>query len=420
MAASSTPGDGGEVVAWQEPALKGRQYECNFCKEIGFKSEMLIDLDDPAMDWQGHLPVVCYTCWQLQRRTPEYQWKAWKKVVASTWLKRSVSTAEHYEKRARVQGWDGLIAELEERQPGEARKAYRRRLLSRVCTIGTALVAGLQEMTKDQQDRLHTAMEEWQEDCRKKAENDEFVPILSSIHLSDFEAQFLSELVPGLDEYFLCRQRSCLAVTHNNTWIHNSPNGQYLCPSCAQQYRPWKEQPGYCKANKVFIVDLQKRPESRPVAPGAITASSEVAPGGTIFGEGGAEYCAYPTIWADTATSTLVNKFKEVTSDADRRLEAMPPDARLQYVNEFIVHKGSRAFLKKTTLSQTVVAEVNTRNSRMAAGCPTTWKFDHLREGFDSMTLDSSVIDEPLSQTDLILLWGMASWMATQAKMHQK
>ncbi len=63
------------------PATRGPQYQCDFCKEMGFKSEMLIDLDDPAMDWQGHLPMVCHECWQVQNRKPEYQWKAWKKVA---------------------------------------------------------------------------------------------------------------------------------------------------------------------------------------------------------------------------------------------------------------------------------------------------------------------------------------------------
>ncbi len=349
-------------------------------------------------------------------------------MVASTWLRRSVSAADHYENRARVRDWGQAIEDAGRRHKGESKKAYRRRLIQRVCALSTALKGGMEDLTERQQEDMTKAMVEWQEDCRKKAENNEFIPVLSSIHLSDFEAQFLSELVPGMDEYFVCRQRTCLTVTHNTSWIHNSPNGQYLCPSCAQQYRPWKMQPGYCKANKVFIVDLRVRPEARPIAvaasseavpPGAVAASSEAVPGGAVFGEAGAEYCAYPTIWADTATSTLTNKFKEITCDADTKLENMAPARRLEYVNQFIDSKGHRGYFKPTQLSATVMQEADQRNARMEANCPTQWKYDHLRAGFQTLNLDESVMDEPLSQADLILMWGMATWMVTQAQMHK-
>ena len=35
----------------------------------------------------------------------------------------------------------------------------------------------------------------------KKAEDPEFVPELTELYVSDFEAQFMSEVVKGMDEY---------------------------------------------------------------------------------------------------------------------------------------------------------------------------------------------------------------------------
>eukprot|EP00969_Alexandrium_andersonii_P104235 4600624-Alexandrium_andersonii.AAC.1 len=65
--------------------------------------------------------------------------------------------------------------------------------------------------------------------------------------LANEAAQWASEIVPGTDEFFLCRRRTCLTVCRNTDWATTDKNGRGhdRCPNCGEQFRPWKEQPGY-------------------------------------------------------------------------------------------------------------------------------------------------------------------------------
>ena len=40
--------------------LRVRQYTCGRCGKGLYKSEALINLKDPSMDWQGDLNITCY------------------------------------------------------------------------------------------------------------------------------------------------------------------------------------------------------------------------------------------------------------------------------------------------------------------------------------------------------------------------
>eukprot|EP00969_Alexandrium_andersonii_P104323 4603992-Alexandrium_andersonii.AAC.1 len=61
--------------------------------------------------------------------------------------------------------------------------------------------------------------------------------------------------MPGTDEFYLCRRRSCLAVCRNTDWATTDKNGggHYRCPGCGERFCPSMEQPGYVKANKVWM-----------------------------------------------------------------------------------------------------------------------------------------------------------------------
>ena len=92
------------------------------------------------------------------------------------------------------------------------------------------------------------------EDQEKKAADPEYVPPLRTYRkLSDFLAQFIDEVLPGVNEHWLCRHRTCLHIGLAAEWINNHPNGQYRCPSCGEKYSPWVSQAGYVQANKVFL-----------------------------------------------------------------------------------------------------------------------------------------------------------------------
>eukprot|EP00969_Alexandrium_andersonii_P214955 9492804-Alexandrium_andersonii.AAC.1 len=76
--------------------------------------------------------------------------------------------------------------------------------------------------------------------------------VVSDMSLADEAAQWASEIMPGADEFYLCRQRACVTACRDAGWATADKNGGGHCrrPSCAERYCPWKDQHGYTEANK--------------------------------------------------------------------------------------------------------------------------------------------------------------------------
>ena len=55
----------------------------------------------------------------------------------------------------------------------------------------------------------------------------------------------------GIFSFFFCRMRECLRVARSVDWL--TDGNAYWCPECFNHYKPWKEQPGANKANKVMV-----------------------------------------------------------------------------------------------------------------------------------------------------------------------
>eukprot|EP00974_Lingulodinium_polyedra_P063244 6104714-Lingulodinium_polyedra.AAC.1 len=62
----------------------------------------------------------------------------------------------------------------------------------------------------------------WGEEWRKKSEDEEYVPQMQQWRLSDHEAQLLSEMAAGIDDYCMCRRLDCLWVGRNTDWARNA------------------------------------------------------------------------------------------------------------------------------------------------------------------------------------------------------
>lgn len=48
-----------------------------------------------------------------------------------------------------------------------------------------------------------------------------------------------SELVRGLDNYYVCRYLDCRNFSPNSMWIEEEGKGHYKCTRCLRQYKPW-------------------------------------------------------------------------------------------------------------------------------------------------------------------------------------
>ena len=173
--------------------------------------------------------------------------------------------------------WKKARQDIGERFPEESKRKFRQRVLTERQTLAFVFTACLRELTPEVGEVTNTprptpaptpakqkiqarqnakaALAQWVEEWGKKAEDGTYCPSLQVTMTDEWLLQFISEILPGVNEYFLCRQRNCLVLTRNTDWLHNGPVGcQYLCSQCGELYRPWVQNPNYVKCNKVVFV----------------------------------------------------------------------------------------------------------------------------------------------------------------------
>ena len=101
----------------------------------------------------------------------------------------------------RVTGWKKAVQDVGERAAGVSRKVHRKIVIRACVQIVSALIAGLLKMDDEQTRKCRQALEEWDEEWQKKADDPEYVPEIDPEYkIRDGEAQFLSEIVPGVEE----------------------------------------------------------------------------------------------------------------------------------------------------------------------------------------------------------------------------
>ena len=405
--------------------LTGKSYQCIWCPELFYKSEVWILGEDPSLDWQGDLDFGCRVCFDDHYNPdPPYTVKNWRKACKARWNERAEKSGEHLKKRVRTIGWKQAVADVGKRPEGVSRKEHRKTVIQASVQIVTALTIGFQKLKLEQKFKCMVALDEWDEEWEKKTADPEYIPELDSkFKIQDFEAQFLSELVPGTDEFFLCRQRSCLYVGLNTDWVTNKRRSQYSCPMCGEQHRPWREQPGYVKSNKVFLVEKATKAQMMHVmgtdAPSILSATA----GATQRSRPMGDHYVFPIVWTETATSALQNKFKSITGELDEKLAHIAePRARMEYVLQSLSEKPPHSLFKKMEMSDVVVSNLEDKNRK--AGDPgRQWDYQPLlKSGFWGMhcKMHEEAFDQPLGQEDIIRIWGLTKWFLHQSKVSSK
>ena len=110
----------------------------------------------------------------------------------------------------------------------------------------------------------------------------------------------LSEIMNRMDDYYMCRRKACCFVGPNAHWIKSASGGQFRCPDCGEQYKPWVKLKGsdtFLPCNKILIF-------------------------GALHGldhdkfEFPTEIRMHLVLWPDTVTESLINEFKAETNIA--------------------------------------------------------------------------------------------------------
>jgi hypothetical protein len=396
---------------WKEP-LENREpaieYYCARCLNKFYKSEIFINLPDPSMDWRGSLNLICRDCWNVIQ---EDDWreqcskKIWKKKCQAQWDLRKTNSGEHLVMRVRCASFMQAKLDIGRMHKGESKQEFRERLIQATRKFASAITAGRKKLRDDQQAKVDQVVSKWVVEWEQKAENPEYITkldceILTSTHHMDF----VDQILPGIDEYYMCRHKECSMVCRASEWVNNLPNYQYRCPACGEIYRPWMSKPGYWPTNKViFTYDEVNLQSGKAV----LAAGSSEGPVGKNT------VSIFPVIWPDTATDLMKDRIKAIFLDLDKDILALEPKDRLGFVLENMGATAPHQAFEFFEFTPSTMAIIDNLNAGQKSTKP-KWNYEHLvkSKGFSGLKLGEGFgLDEPMAHEDYLRVWGLSMWL---------
>ena len=226
------------------------------------------------------------------------------------------------------------------------------------------------------------AFRKWSMDLKKQADNPEYVGTMEVELWSDHKlAEYTSELMQGVDDYYLCRKKDCALVLPNTHWIECEGHAWYRCPACSTQYRPWVQQPSLMQAQKCLVV------------------------------EDGAKVTFHLMMWPDTSTQVLMNRLKSINLELKQKVDGLSTDKALEVVKQEVNKLCHRSYFQDMHLTQEIKDTVAWLNSTSN----TKWKYDRIEDGFKGVKYAYNDAHPVLSQDDVIRMFGYTKFVLEQA-----
>ena len=110
----------------------------------------------------------------------------------------------------------------------------------------------------------------------------------------------------------------------NTDWLTNKDEGVFTCPACLRRYRPWKDQPNYTKANKVWVIkrtDIDDWKDHRPAEIQNMHVNDD-----------GEAYMFIPAKWRSSNCQQLENNFKAISLQIDEELQELEGIEKLNFL----------------------------------------------------------------------------------------
>ena len=270
-------------------------------------SEVMIDVEDPNYDWQGHLPKRCFSCLQNGPQGARFQGsehearKEFNKLSAHRRLNRRIQRGEQVQKRARTLSWQQALRDIE-REHGLSTAAWRKQVGDRAKQFAVSVFMAFARGTPEVKAMMVRGLHRFTDNMKKAADDPDLIPKLEYV-FHEHAADNLDEIVHGVEDYYLCRRKGCLFVGPNTHWIISSTEGQFRCPDCGERYFPWKKIEGsdtFIPAQKILIFD---KGDDFRFLPQAVLSEF-----GSMVDPRDVEMVL--TLWPDTTTQNLINEFK--------------------------------------------------------------------------------------------------------------
>jgi hypothetical protein len=170
--------------------------------------------------------------------------------------------------------WKQAVSDIGQRHPGQSKAEWRESIKKLCKEVVAAFDFAFKKMEQEEKNRYLIAFNEHSDHRQAIASDPTYVPedtkevyigesgmnseLLKDnphpFYLTSFETQFASELIPGIDNFFFCRQKTCRFIGPNTTWVIEEGHGHDKCPRCTALYRPWKTTSSMVSPNKIMIV----------------------------------------------------------------------------------------------------------------------------------------------------------------------
>ena len=165
----------------------------------------------PAEKFRWHAGKKYAAFWQPQypQLSEEAQRKAFKKDVKHAWAAEAVKSGKASQ-RLRGIAWKKAVEEVQASGQNFNRTEVRKALLTATGMFCVRMVAARLRASAEEKRAMESAMKEAADEYARRAEDANYVTArVEGAFLDANTSQWLSQLVEGLDEYFICRRKAC-------------------------------------------------------------------------------------------------------------------------------------------------------------------------------------------------------------------
>ena len=151
--------------------------------------------------------------------------------------------------RARLQGYKDVLNFVEEQYPDLTDQERRHKAMYHAKQIARAADRSMIHIGPTRRRAILECFQRWEQYHMEKAATNQSTTLqqyLSSATCGEHLLDFWHEVLPCLDQHFICCNRDCTHVIESAHWLrdiqdHNPKQGQYRCPKCLTLYRPSAE-----------------------------------------------------------------------------------------------------------------------------------------------------------------------------------
>jgi hypothetical protein len=178
---------------------------------------------------------------QFLAREAEKIWDYWRTIQGKN------------ARRARGQNMTQVREEMLVQYPGKYNEWRRKRILSEVLLVALNVHNAKEAAPKYHRDAMYAALMQWESEFSRQNLDPSHTPaphvllVISAASTDD-----LSEVVAGIDDYFICSEPACVWVGLNSEWAKSKRFYKRMCPMCEVKCSGWTSHGNRIPAQKIW------------------------------------------------------------------------------------------------------------------------------------------------------------------------